>query len=104
MDKKLNTIINDIDNGVMIKVLREGEFIATLNMTIGTDYVGDLTTAHIDFAEYVYVNGKHWMEAAVRDVMDQKEIDRLNKIISRMHNALIESNNETEESIKQYYK
>lgn len=45
----------------------DGEFLGLFRMKKTRDSVGDLWYATIDFAEYVYVNGKHWLDAEVQD-------------------------------------
>lgn len=43
------------------------EFIGRLNIKFGKDSVGKIIHASIDFAEHVYVNGHHWLDADVSE-------------------------------------
>lgn len=63
----MQTVIEDLGDVQKITVLNEGEFIASMTVKKGRDEVGDLFTASIDFAEYVYVNGHHWLDAEIKE-------------------------------------
>jgi hypothetical protein len=42
-----------------------GDFLGKIHIHLRNDTIGDITYADIDFAEYVYVNGHHWLDAEI---------------------------------------
>ena len=51
-----------------IDIMRElGEVMGHIRVEIDKDAIGDIYKVSIDFAEDVYVNGHHWLDAEVRE-------------------------------------